>query len=108
MCCQNIGASTLSVMSLARIMVSIMVPFMSAARHWIAESNNDQCNMFIYVGPKLGIQLRHILVPIAARLCFSLTSDSSHGLPDPLAAESLENMNNKSDVESQSFLTYGF
>ena len=65
-------------------------------------------NMFIYGVPNLGIPLRHILGQIAARPRSTLTPVSNHGFTDPLAAESLENMNKKLGFESVGFLTYGF
>ena len=64
--------------------------------------------MFIYGVPNLGIPLRHILGQIAARPRSTLTPVSNHGFTDPLAAESLENMNKKLGFESVGFLTDGF
>ena len=64
--------------------------------------------MFIYGVPNLGIPLRHILGQIAARPRSTLTPVSNHGFTDPLAAESLENMNKKFGFESVGFLTDGF
>ena len=62
----------------------------------------------IYGVPNLGIPLRHILGQIAARPRSTLTPVSNHGFTDPLAAESLENMNKKLGFESVGFLTDGF
>ena len=47
-------------------------------------------------------------VQIAARPRSTLTPVSNHGFTDPLAAESLENMNKKLGFESVGFLTDGF
>ena len=87
---------------------ALMLTNSCLSRPWVLESNNDQCNMFIYGVPNLGIPLRHILGQIAARPRSTLTPVSNHGFTDPLAAESLENMNKKLGFESVGFLTDGF
>ena len=71
-------------------------------------NNKNTLDVVAHIVENVGVPLRHILGQIAARPRSTLTPVSNHGFTDPLAAESLKNMNKKFGFDSVGFLTDGF